>query len=61
MSTSINVRMTNEEKDMAQKLADYLFKVGKIENPTLSDAMRQSLYFTVNQLLKAVETERYGR
>ena len=60
MST-INVRVTNEEKDMAQKLADYLFKVGKIQSPTLSDAMRQSLHFTVNQLLKAVETERYGR
>ena len=59
MSSSINVRVTNEEKDMAEKLAHYLVKVGKIENPTLSDAMRVSLHFTVNEILKAVEKERY--
>lgn len=59
MSESINVRVTSEEKDMAEKLANYLFKLGKIEKPTLSDAMRVSLRFTVNELLKAIETERY--
>ena len=51
--------MSDEEKEMAEKLAEYLFKVGKIEKATLSDAMRVSLHFTVNELLKAVEAERY--
>ena len=60
MATSINVRVTDEEKDMAERLASYLFEVGKIEKPTLSDAMRASLRFTVNELLKAIEVERYG-
>jgi len=59
VSESINVRVTGEEKEMAEKLANYLFKLGKIEKPTLSDAMRVSLRFTVNELLKAIETERY--
>jgi len=59
VATSINVRVTDEERDMAERLASYLFKVGKIEKPTLSDAMRASLRFTVNELLKAIEVERY--
>ena len=59
MSSSINVRVTSEEKDMAEKLANYLFKVGKVEKPTMSDAMRVSLRFTVKEILKAVERERY--
>jgi len=59
MSSSINVRVTSEEKDMAEKLANYLFKVGKIEKPTMSDAMRVSLHFTIKEILKAVEMERY--
>lgn len=59
MPTSINVRVTDKEKAMAESLASYLFKVGKIENPTLSEAIRASLRFTVNELLKAVEVERY--
>jgi len=60
LPTSINVRVTDEEKELAEKLAIYLHKLGKIENPTLSDAMRVSLHFTVNEILKAVEVERYG-
>ena len=59
MSSSINVRVTSEEKDMAEKLANYLFKVGKIEKATMSDAMRVSLHFTIKEILKAVEMERY--
>lgn len=57
--SSINVRVSEAEKDMAEKLAEYLFKVGKIEKATLSDAMRVSLHFTVNEILKAVEAERF--
>ena len=44
---------------MGEKLTNYLFKLEKIEKPTLSDAMRASLHFTVNQILKAMEVERY--
>ena len=61
MSTSINVRVTEEERNMAEKLAEYLFKVGKIDDPTLSNAVRVSLRFTVGEILKAVEVERYAR
>ena len=59
MVSSINVRVTEKEKNMAEKLANYLYELGKIEKPTLSDAMRTSLHFTVNEILKAVEAERY--
>ena len=61
MSEKIGLRVTLEEKDMAEKLANYLYKVGKIEEPTISNAMRMSLRFTVGEILKAVEAERYGR
>ena len=30
-----------------------------IEKPTLSDAMRATLWFTVGQLLEAIEADRY--
>jgi len=59
LTTSINVRVTEEEKELAEKLAKYLHKVGKIQEPTLSEAMRACLYFTVNEILKAIEAERY--
>ena len=59
LPTSINVRVSDEEKAMAEKLAKYLFKLGKIEKETLSDAMRLSLRFTVGELLKAIEADRY--
>ena len=45
---------------MVGKLANYLYKIGQIKKPTLSDAMRKSLHFTVNEILKAIEIERYG-
>jgi len=61
LSTNINVRVTPEEKDMAEKLARYLHAQGKIEKPTISDAMRAALYFMVGELLKAIEAERYSR
>jgi len=59
LATSINVRVTEEEKEMAEKLANYLYKLGKIKEPTLSEAMRACLHFTVNEILKAIEMERY--
>ena len=61
MSESITVRVTPEEKEMAEKLAKYLVKVGKLEEPTISSVVRMSIRFTVGEILKAVEAERYGR
>lgn len=56
----IEVRVTVEEKEMVEKLANYLYKVGKIKEPTISEAVRACIYFTVNEILKAIEVERYG-
>ncbi|MEM2877595.1 MAG: hypothetical protein QXY41_05940 [Thermoproteota archaeon] len=56
----IEVRVTVEEKEMVEKLANYLYKAGKIKEPTISEAVRACIYFTVNEILKAIEAERYG-
>ncbi|MFQ6076810.1 MAG: hypothetical protein ACE5Z5_11895 [Candidatus Bathyarchaeia archaeon] len=56
----IRVRVTSEEKETAQALADYLYKAKKIESNTVSEAMRMCLRFTVNEVLKAIERERFG-
>jgi DNA-directed RNA polymerase subunit H (RpoH/RPB5) len=55
----VHVVFTEEEKELLEKLAAYLHKLGKIEAPTISDALRVCLHFTVNEILKAVEAERY--
>lgn len=59
--SNINVRVTNEEKNMAEDLRNYLFMMGKIEKDTLSDAIRCSIHFTTNEILKTIERERYVR
>ena len=51
--------MTADEKEMAVTMAQYLHKVGKITKPSLDDALRMTLHFTVNEILKAIEVERY--
>lgn len=56
----MNIRVTDEEKNLAEKLAVYLHKVGKIEKPTMSDAMRLCLKFTVGEVFKGIEAERYS-
>ncbi|MGC8832236.1 MAG: hypothetical protein ACP5PQ_06630 [Thermoproteota archaeon] len=61
MVTTINVRVTEEEKDVATKLARYLYLHRKIQEPTLSEAIRASLHFTVNEIIKAIEAERYAK
>ena len=58
MVTSINVRVSEKEKDMCQKLANYLHTVGKIEDPNLSEAIRVCLHFTTKEIIKAIEAER---
>jgi len=58
--TVITVRVSEEEKELAEKLANYLHKLGKIKEPTISEAIRVCLHFTVNEILKAIEMERYG-
>lgn len=59
MSTNINVRVTEKEKKLAEKVAKLLFLYGKIENETISDAMRQCLRFAAGELFKGIEAERY--
>jgi hypothetical protein len=56
----ISFRVTEEEYELAEKLANYLHKIGKIDAPNIGDAMRVCLYFTVNEILKAIEAERYA-
>lgn len=57
----VSVRLTPEEREVLEVLAKYLHKHRKIASPTISDALRACLYFTVNELLKAIEAERYSR
>lgn len=40
---------------MAGKLANYLLKVERIGKPTLSDAMRRSLHFAVDEALNQLK------
>ena len=61
MSTQITVRVSNEEKNLAEKLAIYLHKRGNIDEPTISNAIRMCIRFTVGTLLKTIEAERYTR
>jgi len=56
----ITIRVSATEKATAEELANYLFKVGKLTEPTLAGAFRLSLRYTVNQILKAIEVERYA-
>lgn len=56
----VTVRMTDAEKKTAEKLGQYLFKVGKLDEPSVAGAVRVALRFTTNEILKSVEAERYG-
>lgn len=60
LSTIVTVRVTQEERELIEALADYLYKLGKIREPTISEALRACLYFTVNEIMKALEAEKYG-
>ncbi|MEM4429665.1 MAG: hypothetical protein QXM08_00695 [Thermofilaceae archaeon] len=60
MVSHITVKVTEEERELLEKLANYLHKVGKIREPSISEAVRACIYFTVNEILKAIETERYS-
>lgn len=60
MVVTITVRITEEERELIEKLANYLHKLGKIREPTVSEAIRACIYFTVNEILKAIEAERYS-
>ncbi|MEM1710356.1 MAG: hypothetical protein QW820_05655 [Sulfolobales archaeon] len=60
MVTTVTVKMTEEEKELVEKLANYLYKLGKIKEPTISNTIRACIYFTVNEILKALEAERYA-
>ena len=56
----VTVRMTLAEKEIAEKLGNYLHKVGKLDEPSIAGALRVALRFTVNEILKSVEAERYA-
>lgn len=60
VSTVVSVRLSQEEKELLEALAEYLYKLGKIEKQSTSDALRACLYFTVNEILKAIEAEKYA-
>ncbi|WP_042667413.1 hypothetical protein [Desulfurococcus amylolyticus] len=56
---TISVRVSREEKELVEKLAQYLYALGKIREPTVSEAVRLCLRFTVNEMVKAIERGRY--
>lgn len=56
----ITVRMTPAEKQAAEKLGRYLHLHGKLDEPSIAGAMRVALRFTVNQIAKSIEAERYA-
>jgi len=63
MGTSVvelKVRVTPEEREVIEKLAEYLYKVGKIERKSINETVRLAVRFTVNEILKALEVERLG-
>ncbi|MFQ6075877.1 MAG: hypothetical protein ACE5Z5_07060 [Candidatus Bathyarchaeia archaeon] len=56
----ITIRVSAEEKNLAKKLAEYLHKAGKLDDDSIASGFRISLRYTVNEILKSVEVERYG-
>ena len=60
-TTNINVKLTEKERNIVEKLADYLFKIKKIEAPTISDCVRFCIYFTSSMAIKEIEARRYAR
>jgi hypothetical protein len=48
----ITVRMTEAEKNLAAKLGVYLYRYGKLDEPSVAGALRMALRFTVQELLK---------
>lgn len=57
----ISIRLTQDEKEVLEVLAEYLHGLGVIPSPTISDALRYCLYFTLREVVKSIEAERYGR
>jgi len=56
----IHIRMTTGELETLRELASYMHKLGKISSNNMSEAVRLCLRFTVNEILKGIERERYG-
>jgi len=56
----VHIRITKEEVNALDKLANYLHLRGKIAKPTRSEALRLCLRFTLAEILKAIERERYS-
>lgn len=48
----VTVRMTGAEKILTEKLGQYLFKVGKLDEPSVAGALRVAVRFMAAELLK---------
>lgn len=59
-SQPVYVRLKPEEREVLEKLTKYLYLLGKIPSQTMSDTLRYCLYFTLKEIVKSVEAERYG-
>lgn len=59
-TVNVHIRLTKEEAEALDKLAKYLHLRGKIARATRSEAMRLCLRYTLFEILKAIERERYS-
>jgi len=57
-SEKLTVKVTLGEKKAAEKLAKWLFKMGKIEKESISDCIRCCLHYTAGDVGKLIEAER---
>ena len=47
-------------REVLEELTKYLYLLGKIPSRTLSDAMRYCLHFTLREIVKSIEAERFS-
>jgi hypothetical protein len=60
VATPTTIRLTAEERELAEKLGNYLHKVGRLDTPSISNVLRLALHFMTNEILKGIEAERYA-
>ncbi len=54
------LELTNKEEELVEALVEYLYAVGKIKEPSLSEAVYYCTHFTAKEIVKAIERERYA-
>jgi hypothetical protein len=52
MGQPVYVRLLPDEMEMLEKLADHLYRTGKIPSPTISDALRVCVQFAFSEILR---------